>query len=481
MKEKEYHLNLRTFQGKLTFAFLVILGCVTARFVGIAIHEILGHGLFTYLLGGSFYAVYISPFSGFAVLHFPSSELWSKVLIYAAGILVQLAFGLIILLAIPKLKGFLAPFFALLLSEALLVHSSLYLGLGAIFGGDFYEICQLTKISPLIFFIIGISLTLLFIYFISKRFLSLADEYLYIETTKDAFYSLTIFWLTPFFVIMLLSAVATFLVSPQELIYMLIFIGTSSMIVIILGMIISMKFKRTARMHKPIDFRSIIVILLTFLFVMPTWLGAFGLTPSSAHGLMIAQPPVEAEQYYIDLLIANAKVTINSNLTIDIEIKTKGLIDNRSPLEHKIWRSFEKRPHWAYYKEVSISIVEKMLNSSNAEIKDIHLDDEIWAVGMNYSNGRLCLLELDATNISNLIKINDTFRLTINDPWKQSGYLDKVNITWSEDVKPTSYSIDGNNTPMGGLNEGYLLWQNENLEEAGSEYILNFEVNTLMN
>ena len=476
MNKKEYHLDLHRFQGKLTFAFLVVLGCVTARFVGIAIHEILGHGLFAYLLGGSFYAVYISPFSGFAVLHFSSSELWSIVLIYAAGIIMQIVFGLVILLAIPKLKGFLAPFFALLLSEALLVHSSLYLGLGALFGGDFCEISRLTKISPSIFFIIGISLTLFFIYLISKRFLSFADEYLHIDSKKAAFHSLIIFWLTPLFVVVFLGAAATFLVSPQELIYMLFFVGISSIIIIILGMMISMKFKRTAEVHKSIDFKPIAVIIFTFLLVMPTWLCAFGLTPSSAHGLMIAQPPVEAEQHYIDILIANVKVTINSNLTIDVEVETKGLIDHRSPLEYEIWRSFEKRPHWDYYKEISTSIVEKMLNTSNAEIKDIHLDSEIWAAGMNHSNGRLCLLEIDGTNISNLIKINDTFRLTINDPWKQSGYLDKVNITWSEGVEPASYSTDGNNEPIGGIAEGYILWLNENLEEAGSEYCLSFEV-----
>src|SRR3972149_8910030 len=49
-----------------TFAILVLAGFVVARFLAVALHEVVGHGLTTLALGGAFYGVYISPGAGVA-------------------------------------------------------------------------------------------------------------------------------------------------------------------------------------------------------------------------------------------------------------------------------------------------------------------------------------------------------------------------------------------------------------------------------
>ncbi|MFO7619329.1 MAG: hypothetical protein R6W91_06740, partial [Thermoplasmata archaeon] len=118
-------------EGKLTVLALLMMLYVIAMFASIAVHEILGHGLFAALLGGDFYAVYVSPSGGFALLWLPQTmSAGSRGLVFMAGIMAQLAIGTAALLMVPKIKNFTLGLFKLMFCIGMLVHSSLYLFMG---------------------------------------------------------------------------------------------------------------------------------------------------------------------------------------------------------------------------------------------------------------------------------------------------------------------------------------------------------------
>ncbi|MCK5397502.1 MAG: hypothetical protein KAJ33_04570, partial [Thermoplasmata archaeon] len=64
---------LDTKEGKLSLAAVMMMIYLLAMFLAVAIHEILGHGLATVLLGGEFYAFYLSPGSGFISFYLPDT------------------------------------------------------------------------------------------------------------------------------------------------------------------------------------------------------------------------------------------------------------------------------------------------------------------------------------------------------------------------------------------------------------------------
>ena len=65
---------LESKEGQLTLVALIMMLYVIAIFIAVAIHEVLGHGVATILFGGEFYAVYLSPGSGFISFYLPDSE-----------------------------------------------------------------------------------------------------------------------------------------------------------------------------------------------------------------------------------------------------------------------------------------------------------------------------------------------------------------------------------------------------------------------
>ena len=102
------------------FALAVLIGFVVARFVGVAAHEVLGHGLFALAFGGSFYGTYVSPGSGFAFVFLPPGgpEAFDAA-VALAGILVELLFGVGVLLASPRMRPVLGRLVPRLLLEGL--------------------------------------------------------------------------------------------------------------------------------------------------------------------------------------------------------------------------------------------------------------------------------------------------------------------------------------------------------------------------
>ena len=121
------------------FAVLTLAAFLVARWLGIGLHEVAGHGLVATLAGGSFYGVYVSPVTGFALVHVPPGTHDAlRVLVVLAGILVEVLVGLLVFWAYPRARTFVGRLFVLATLEVLLVYAFAYLALG-IFestGGD---------------------------------------------------------------------------------------------------------------------------------------------------------------------------------------------------------------------------------------------------------------------------------------------------------------------------------------------------------
>src|SRR3989442_13630033 len=76
------------------FALFVVLAHVLSRFIGVAVHELLGHATAAVLLGGSAYGVYISPGSGITYVYLPEGvPVVGVVAMLGAGIAAESAFG----------------------------------------------------------------------------------------------------------------------------------------------------------------------------------------------------------------------------------------------------------------------------------------------------------------------------------------------------------------------------------------------------
>ncbi len=135
MRFRASDVPLHTREGKLSFVAVIIMLYTMALFISVGLHEIFGHGLAAVLVGGDFYAVFVTPGSGYASIYLPTTiSNVSRAFVYLAGILVEICVGLVVLyLVLPRLKGFLSSLFALVLGGVMLVHPSIYLFLGSFY------------------------------------------------------------------------------------------------------------------------------------------------------------------------------------------------------------------------------------------------------------------------------------------------------------------------------------------------------------
>lgn len=76
------------------FALFVLVAHVLCRFLGVAVHEVLGHTVVAFAEGGSAYGLYISPGSGFTYVFLPSTlPVAGVVAMQGAGIAVECLLG----------------------------------------------------------------------------------------------------------------------------------------------------------------------------------------------------------------------------------------------------------------------------------------------------------------------------------------------------------------------------------------------------
>ncbi|MBA3045711.1 MAG: hypothetical protein KKH41_03010 [Candidatus Thermoplasmatota archaeon] len=489
--------------GKLTLMALLMMLYVIALFFSIAVHEVLGHGLFTVLLGGDFYAFYLAPGSGYASLWLPQTMSHTDIgLVYMAGILVQLVIGTFtLLLVLPRIKTFIPKLFTLMFCVCMLVHSSLYLVMGYYYdAGDTKYAVTVLGIQPDLFMVAGIILTGTFVLLLSSAALKSMGEYMDLDDDKVRSWTLLLFW-SPSLVLNGLLAFAYSLSLPRdELAYPFI---NSALLLLFIGValaLVPMFSEPLKKKDYSISMKSVFSVVLCFALLLAGWAGIFGLSRETAHGVLIHDPPIQTEVYYSDYSIGNAEFTVFTNGTVRADIILRNYMDAPSPLDNRIYHSFDNRPDWDRYVARSRNIMITMFDLPRSVGENLSFSTDFGiarAKGVEDELGRKCTtyLRMDDAGTRQYyvspgeqtyqpgmgITISD-YTLRFADPWfSQRRYLDEVRVTWESGLEEVEIlAWNDLNTDIS-YNRGNILdntigWKNINYEGSPSDYKITFKI-----
>ncbi len=486
-------IQLGSSEGKYLFVALIIMFYTIARLIGVGIHEFAGHGLVTELVGGEFYAAYISPGSGYASIYLPNDTSQPIItLTYLAGMLVELIVGSILLfLVYPRMKTLMTGLFTLVLSEVLLVHSSLYLVLGSyITTGDSYRASQLGGVSADLLVISGLILASIFIMILSMKFIQFISNFEVIKDDGAARWALGLFWLPPILIIWV-SVIISFILPSEvttadERAYSIIY-GSLVLMLILIAMnfipdLTSRRFD-FKKMDK-LRLNKIVMTLSVMLMVIVLWLAIFGPSTSEAHGLMIKDPPMESERFYQDYTVGNALIEIGENGTVDISIILKGVMIDPSPLDQKLYDSFEERPYWPNYESGSRNMIRNMFLLSYDKAVNLtfesRVEGEVWGGGDTYEYARISKTTLNLSDIGAEFDDGGNLTILVIDPWmvgSNPGYLDGIEFRWENDLNLTDYNTGNIPPSSGGMGGTSLIWRNPDLVNAPTGYEIVFVKN----
>lgn len=483
--DDENHLAFQGLRGEVLFVLLTILYFVIGRFLAVLSHEVLGHGLASELIGGEFYAFYASPGPGFTSAYLPDvTPVPLHALYLMAGIITELSIGLLLLLLVyPRLQSFFHKLFGLLLLEALLIHSLVYLSLGS-FYGEGADSMQVAGILPgfdgfwaVRFVATGIMLTVTFAYVISKKALELLQEHFDLRTRRSALRMLLLFWLPHLGVGAVAGMVGYGLVSDIIINYLLLFISVTVLVFMFVSFYVSRKVLPTLKVIG-IERKGVFATLVAFLLVLSVWFVAFGVAPSTAHGILLKEPPVEEEIVYTESYAVNLHISIDSDYNIIAEVRLKAFGDINSPLEEAIWATFEERPYWDAYDLVGKFVAKSAFNVSGWSIINHSMGAHVHGMGEIWSKGKVVALEPMNRNASLFQQRNGDMVLYVYDPWKSERgpgrqYVDAINISWDESIQLRSYPRGGGLDPVA-VSTTYVSWIFSSYEEAHIVYELTF-------
>ena len=445
------------------FALAVLLGFVVARFVGVAAHEVLGHGLFALALGGSFYGAYVSPGSGFAFVFLPLDAPGAlDATVALAGILIEILFGVGVLLAYPRVRTFLGRVFALLLLEVLLVYSFVYLALGALdaTAGDAAHAAASLEAPHAVaaFVVVGLLWAIAAAYGISREVVRLTAP---LGPTRRQFLYLGLFWFTPLAAVLpSLVFAATF--SAALLLYFALFISVgggvfalSAYLASRLGPAPVVEERRTGRLAP---------LAVAFVLVLAAWLVPFGPTESTARGLLFAEPPLEAEATWASTAAIDVRVTLTRDLAVTLEFRFKGLPEIGGPLQDAAWATYEDRAYLPHWIEVAQGLAAQVTNVTryawNATDARVDGVGTLWVQGEDLTNPRVVVLEANATYRPLFTNVTDVggrtyVTLAVYDPYRslrlpcEGCFVDEVVVAWPGDAGAPGYVLV-NRTASGG-------------------------------
>ena len=472
------------------FAALLLPIVVVARFAGVAVHEILGHGLVSLLFGGSFYAVYVSPGQGAAYSHLPPSDgAWVAVVL--AGILAELLLGLVLLLLYPRARGFLLRLFLLVLLAVLLVHTLLYMAVGALplpaSNGDTAVAVAILGHPALAwgFVVAGLVWACVVMYAISRHLLALLGDALARHAEQTY---LALFWVLP--LVLALAAVAGLgsSVGSGALLYLGLFAGFAGLGYVIATRPASRHADRRPIARDPADWRGLPALLIALFLVLALWVGAFGVTQSRAHGLILADPPAEEESRWWSGLIVNVHAHIGDGPSLTVTFRFRGLASPQSPLEEELWQRFDERADFGAYTREAIARAGVMFSRTAWEPSAApSIDGTVWAAGGAATHARVIPLRLAAGSFPSQVfrGANGFFNITLADPYKTDpyggrGFLDELNLSWDPTVQETALGTD----PLGSRNDefpaagprGFVRLRNYYFEESPAWYRLGFRL-----
>ena len=432
----------------LAFALLILPCVVVVRFLAVAAHEVLGHGLFSMALGGSFYAVYLSPGQGSAYVYLAAPAYgavdWASVAVNLAGIAVELLLGLAVLLLYPRVRGFVPRLFVLLLLSVLLVHTLLYMAVGALpvpgLRGDTANAVVLLKAPALAagFVAAGALWAIAAMYAISRHLLALLGDAL---TRRPEQLYLLLFWILP--LLLALPVAAGFGAGGSPVLtYLAAFLGLAALAYAVAARPAAHAFVRTPASRYAADFRGLVPVAVALALILPAWLGAFGVTENRAHGVLLADPPPEEESRWWAGMAVDADVRIGENLTLTVAFRFRGLAQPRSPLEERIWGTFDHRADYATYSAEAVYRAGVMFDVSRWTVTPPpFIGGSVWSGNRTYENARVIPLALaDPADKARIFTGgNGLYNVTLEDPFKAqgSGFLDELNVSWDQKVNLT--------------------------------------------
>lgn len=434
------------------FAVVVLVGFVVARFLAVALHEVVGHGVFAIAMGGSFYGVYVSPASGFAFVFLgaqPSAA--ASVTDAMAGILVEVLAGLLVLRLYPRARTFLGRLFLLLLLEALLVYSLVYLALGAFEpAGDpaqaaaYLGLWSLPYAAHLVwaFGVIGAVWATAIAVYLSREVLILVAPR---ATARRQMLLLSLFWFTPLASAALPSLLfyAAASISASLVLYFVLFLGVGGAVFGIAAVLAS----RVAPSHatpprRPLG--SLAPLAVAILVVVPLWIVPFGPTDATAHGVLFAEPPLAAEPSWAGSVAVNVDARIDAARNLTLAFRFKGILDTRSPLEAQAAASYEDRADLPYWSNYAVTLATAMTNVTTWSVTSAGIEENgtAWLGGGTVAHPRLVVLTAWAVDVQRLVAVirseaPEVVTLRLQDPWQSdptracpSCYVDEVNVSW---------------------------------------------------
>ncbi len=424
------------------FAFVVLVGFVVARFVSVAVHEVAGHGLFAILFGGSFYGVYISPGSGFALVFVPTAAPPAEHAVVAlAGILVELLLGLAVLRHYPRIRTFLGRLVALLAMEVLLVYSLVYLGLGVLgaTAGDSAQAVSALGTGHLVagFLLVGVVWATAFAYIISNEVIRLTAP---AAPMRRQLLFVSLFWFTPMIVGALPGAA---LATSSLLLYLALFLVVGGLVFGGAAYLAS-RIGPVGGAVEPRPEGRFAPVAAAFVVVVTVWPLVFGIYAGNAHGLLFSEPPLEAESSWANPQALNVRANVTTGLDVLLGFRFKGVPVLESPLERQAFASYEDRADFAYWTDVARALAVGMLNATAWNVTSTAIDPSgtVWFAGALVGNPRAvdlaaatpaqkALLTTLTTNASGTYAT-----VYLLEPFRYGRipcdvcFVDEVNLTW---------------------------------------------------
>jgi hypothetical protein len=486
--------GMRDPRHPLAFALLLLPAMVVARFAAVAVHEILGHGLATVVLGGSFYAVYVSPGQGAAFSHLPPASPYAADVANAgnalAGIASELLLGLLLLYLYPRARAFVPRLFLLLLLAVLLVHTLLYAAVGALpfpsTAGDTAAAGSLLLQPGLAasFVLLGILWTFAAMYAISKRLLALLGPAL-AEHSADLY--LGLFWILPLLVALAAGAgLGGALDAPVA--YLALFLGFAALAYAAAARPAGRRAHRSAPPREAADWRGLAPLLLALALVLPVWIGAFGVTRAQAHGVILAEPPVAGESDWWSQLYVNIEVRFSEGPAgpdVAVTFHLRGVPERGSPLEEALWRTFDERADYTIYVQHAMVRASWMFNIAAWELAGPpSISGSAWSASGSVDRARVVPLRLaDGWERDRVFSGGDgVFSVTLGDPYRTARYapygaVDELNLSWTPTLRLVGLTAD----PLGEIADrldgpGFTRLRNHVPAAAPSVYRLQLRV-----
>lgn len=460
---------MRNLRDPVAFAAFVVPAYVVARFVGVAVHEVLGHVVLAFLMGGSSYAFYVSPGSGFAYVFLPEgSHVAAVVAVHAAGIAVELALAVALWARVLRTRSLPLRVFGLLLLEALAIQTLVYM---AVSGFDFFPGDSLAVVFllgrpalALGLLVVGIAWAVALAWVVSLevvRALGLRD-------LRGQIGYVAVFWLAPIPLNFIPGFAAWGALAASLPVLVVVFAAATAS----LGY--AVWWTAGARRGPPIlrERRKVAALAVAAIAIVPVWIGAFGFTPDTATGFLVSEPPVEAERTWVPTYAANLVVTVQSDLNVTMEFRMRGLPGPMSPLQQRIWSSFDDRLDHAFWESQARFMATGVVNVSTWRATGSFIDGTAWAFGEDHPYARVVRLVSDPSRRWDILRNESgAILLTIHDPFKYEppipteGFLDEVTIRWDAPLS-LDHALSSGGTAAAVVIDGSVRWRSLTFEAA---------------